>query len=362
MAIVFSVAVLASLLTGVFLVVTKQWHSNFTSDHAGSGPQKLHVGAVPRIGGIALMTGFSVALLIAKITIPNGEEINAPVWFILALFVPFAVGLGEDITQRFGPLSRLLATFVGASLAYFFCGATIVRFDVPPVDALVALHPAIAFGFTLFCVGGIAHAFNLADGLNGLLAGLTLTAGAAVAAVAHMTGDVFVFTIATALIGAIVGFALLNFPRAWLFAGDGGAYLLGSALAIALILLCKRHPAVSPWFAFMVVLYPFTDTTYSIYRRWRAGNPIMSPDAEHLHSLLARCFNTLYGEHGRNLASAAVVIASALFVAAATSVYTATLKLVALAVAYVVIYVIVYRIVSSSVEADSCKQVNVSLD
>ena len=362
MAVTLAIAVLSSLFTAVLLVVTKKWHGHFSSDHAGSGPQKLHTGAVPRVGGIAVMTGFAVALLIAKITIPAGEQISASVWLILALFVPFAVGLCEDLTQKFGPVSRLLATFVGAAIAYFFCGASIVRFDVPVVDALLALHPAVSFMFTLFCVGGIAHAFNLADGLNGLLAGLGLTASIAVATVAYLVGDHFVLVPSIALAGAIGGFALLNFPRAWLFSGDGGAYLIGSALAIFLMLLCVRHPTVSPWFAFVVVLYPFADTTYAIYRRWRSGRPIMSPDAEHLHSLLALRLKAKFGERGRNLASVAVVTVSAMFVGAAVSVHSNTPVLAALAALYACVYVTTYRIVCASRAPDSFNAADASAD
>jgi UDP-GlcNAc:undecaprenyl-phosphate/decaprenyl-phosphate GlcNAc-1-phosphate transferase len=322
----------------------------------------MHVGSVPRVGGVAIMAGFAASLLIAKISLPVGEQINTPAWLILALFVPFAVGLCEDVTQSFGPVSRLLATFIGASVAYFFCGASIVRFDVPIVDALVALHPAIAFMFTLFCVGGIAHAFNLADGLNGLLAGLGLTASIAVASVAYLVGDMFILVSSIALAGAISGFALLNFPRAWLFAGDGGAYLIGSALAIFMMLLCVRHNTVSPWFSFVVVLYPFTDTTYAIYRRWRSGRPIMAPDAEHLHSLLAFRLKTRFGGHGRNLASIAIVTVSAIFVAAAVSVYSMTPVLAALAALYAFVYVTTYRLVSASIAADSFDSVRASAD
>lgn len=362
MAVTFAIAVLVSLFVAVLLVATKRWHSRYSADHAGSGPQKMHVGSVPRIGGIAIMAGFAISLLITKITLLPGEHIGAPMWLILALFVPFAVGLCEDVTQNFGPLSRLLATFVGASIAYFFCGASIVRFDVPLVDSLLAFHPAIGFIFTLFCVGGIAHAFNLADGLNGLLAGLAVTASVAVAVVAYLAGDTFVLVASISLAGAICGFALLNFPRAWLFAGDGGAYLIGSALAILLMLLCARQPTVSPWFSFAVVLYPFTDTTYAIYRRWRSGCPIMAPDAKHLHSLLALRLRAKFGDSGRNVASFIVVTVSAIFVGAAASAYSQTPVLVALAVLYACVYVGTYRLVSASIAADSFDTASTSHD
>ena len=362
MVVTLAIAVFVSLATAMVLVMTKKWHGRYSSDHAGSGPQKLHTGSVPRVGGIAIIAGFSVSLVFAKLTLVEGTQITAPAWLILALFVPFVVGLAEDVTQRFGPVSRLLATFAGASIAYFFCGASIARFDVPMVDALIAFHPAVAFMFTLFCVGGIAHAFNLADGLNGLLAGLSFTASIAVATVAYLTGDVFVLVACTALAGAIGGFVLLNFPRAWLFAGDGGAYLVGSALAIFSMLLCVRQPTVSPWLAFVVVLYPFTDTTYAIYRRWRSGRPIMSPDAEHLHSLLALRLKARFGEHGRNVASVVVVTISALFVGAAVSVYSNTPVLAAISVLYAVAYIATYRMVTASMAADSFGRAGASAD
>lgn len=335
-------AFLTSLSVAVVLVATQRWHSSFTLDHAGSGPQKLHLIEVPRVGGIAIMAGFATSLLLTKVGPSNGLSIDAPVWLIMALFVPFAAGLIEDITKNFGPWARLLATFAGAAIAYFFCGASIVRFDVPPVDALLALHPAIALAFTLFCVGGIAHAFNLADGLNGLLAGLTLAAAVGIALVAQLTGDQFLLLAAIALASAVVGFGLLNFPKAYLFSGDGGAYLVGSAIAIFSMFLCYRNPTVSPWLPFTLVLYPFTDTTWAIVRRKLAGLPIMSPDARHLHSLLATRFTSDFGAWGRSVASLAITCVSLAFIIAATLLYTQTLWLVILAAAYALVYSAAY--------------------
>jgi UDP-N-acetylmuramyl pentapeptide phosphotransferase/UDP-N-acetylglucosamine-1-phosphate transferase len=345
-------ALLTSLSVAVLLVVTRRWHARFSLDHAGSGPQKLHVGEVPRIGGIAVMAGFAVSLLLTKVGPPNGLSIDAPVWLIMALFVPFAAGLIEDVTKNFGPWMRLLATFAGAAIAYFFCGASIVRFDVPPVDAMLTLHPTVAFAFTLFCVGGIAHAFNLADGLNGLLAGLALAAAAGIALVAQVSGDQYLLLAAVALASAVVGFGFLNFPKAYLFSGDGGAYLVGSALAILSMLLCNRNPSVSPWLPFILVLYPFTDTTWAIIRRKLAGLPIMSPDARHLHSLLATRMTTRFGSRGRSVTSLAITGVSLTFIVIATRIYTQTAWLVALALAYALVYALTYCLVNRRLASD----------
>ena len=169
------IALVAAFVVAAVLVLTDPWHSSFSADSPGSGPQKLHQRPTPRVGGIAVMVGFVCATALARTQASADASANAPPWLtgwlILAIFVPFAAGLIEDVTKSFGARLRLLATFAGAGIAYVFCGAALNRFAVPPLDALLALHPWASFVLTLFCVGAIANAYNLADGLNGLLAG-----------------------------------------------------------------------------------------------------------------------------------------------------------------------------------------------
>ena len=79
----------------------------------------------------------------------------------------------------------------------------------------------------------------------------------------------------------------------------------------------------------------------------------MSPDAEHLHSLLALRFKARFGERGRNLASVAIVAVSVMFVGAAVSVYSNTSILAALAALYAFFYITTYRFISASIASDS---------
>lgn len=341
------VAFLSSFVVALTLVLTRRWHGAFTADAPGSGPQKLHELATPRVGGVAIMAGFALAVVIARIQMPADTGVNAPPWLtgwlILALFVPFAAGVLEDITKSLGARARLIAAFIGAAIAYFFCNAALLRFAIPPVDTALAAWPLLQFLLTLFCVGAIANAFNLADGLNGLLAGLSVTACAALGWIAWHYSDQFMTVATCALAAATVGFAAFNFPRARIFAGDGGAYLLGAAISLFAILLCRRHPQVSPWFVFALVLYPFVDTTAAIVRRMVTGRPIMAPDAEHFHTLLARRLTERYGKAGHNLASVAIVMTSAVAALLASWLHQQTLALVALCALFAIAYVVAYR-------------------
>lgn len=337
----FFIAFAVSLSVALALTLTTSWHSRFSADMSGSGPQKIHTGTVPRIGGVAVFAGFAVAFVASgRFLGLNSEPV---MWLLFALTVSFAAGLYEDLSKNFGPLARLLATFVSAAIAYQWCGASLTRFDVAPIDAVLAAYLPLAFIFTVFCVGAIAHAYNLSDGLNGLLAGLGLVACLGISLVARQYNDSYLLLAATTLGGAIVGFGLLNYPRPYLFSGDGGAYLIGTAVAILSILVSRRHVEISPWLPFCLVLYPFTDTTCAIIRRKLKRVPISAPDAEHLHTLLAKRMTARFGQRGANVASLLIVGTAGAFMAVAATFHTQTTVLVALAVAYFLSYALAYR-------------------
>lgn len=341
-------AFVISLAVALTLVITARHHRRWTADAPGSGPQKLHRDPIPRVGGFAIMAGFAVALTVARLQVNNdGAPRNVAWvtgWFVVALFIPFAAGLLEDLTKVVGARWRLLATFAGAAAAWYFCGAQLTRFAVPPLDAVMAVHPAMSFVATLFCVGAIANAFNLSDGLNGLLAGLSIAACTALAFAAHSVGDVFMAIATLSLAAAVAGFAVFNFPRARLFCGDGGAYLLGSAVSLFAILLCARHTAISPWFAFALVLYPFMDTSAAIVRRLIRRKPIMSPDADHLHTLLSRAFVKRYDKRGHAIASSLIVTTAGAAAALATALRHDTGALVILCACAAALYGMVYMV------------------
>ncbi len=338
----FSLACLVSLCTGAIIVFTAKWHSRWSADHPGSGPQKLHVSPIPRIGGLAIAIGLFVTLVDLKFATALGEKLPSPLGVIAALSVPLLAGLWEDLTRVVGPWLRLIATFIAAAIAYVYCGAEVVRFDMPFLDAMLASLPLAPFLLTLFCVGGVAHAFNLSDGLNGLLGGLATVGAVLIGAVALRHGDVYVAVFSAALAGATVGFLLWNFPKAKVFAGDSGAYLLGTATSLLAIWLAARNASVTPWLAFIAVLYPFTDTTFAILRRAIQRRPIMSPDAEHLHSLLARVLSRTFGLKANAIAAASIVSVAATFAWLAYFFASSAHHLIALCVLFTVLYSLVW--------------------
>ncbi|TAG75121.1 MAG: undecaprenyl/decaprenyl-phosphate alpha-N-acetylglucosaminyl 1-phosphate transferase [Burkholderiales bacterium] len=338
----FSLACAVSFCTGALVVFTAKWHSRWSADHPGSGPQKLHLSPIPRIGGLAVAAGLFVSLVDIKFATVLGERLPSPIGVIVALSVPLLVGLWEDLTRLVGPWLRLIATFIAAGIAYVYCGAAVVRFDMPFLDVMLAALPLAPFFLTLFCVGGVAHAFNLSDGLNGLLGGLATVGAVLIGAVAMRHGDMYVAVFSAALAGATIGFLFWNFPKARVFAGDSGAYLLGTAISLLAIWLAARNANVTPWLAFIAVLYPFTDTTFAILRRALQRRPIMSPDAEHLHSLLARVLSRSFGLKANAMAAAGIVAVAATFAWFAYFFASSAHHLIALCVLFAVLYSLIW--------------------
>jgi UDP-N-acetylmuramyl pentapeptide phosphotransferase/UDP-N-acetylglucosamine-1-phosphate transferase len=209
-------------------------------------------------------------------------------FFLLASLPAFTGGFLEDLTRKVTPYSRLLFAFGAAATAYFLIDARITDLDLPYDDYLFQ-YELFAFAFTLFAVGGFAHATNIIDGMNGLSGFVAVAILAAITWVAHQTGDDTVYHAALIVMGSTLGFLVWNYPRGVLFAGDGGAYFLGFAIAELAVLLVHRNSEVSPWFALLVLWYPVWETLFSGYRRKAIrGRSPADPDGLHLHTLVFR--------------------------------------------------------------------------
>ena len=215
------------------------------------------------------------------------------------------LGLAEDIRKSVSVRLRLGVALIAGALAYGLAGVRVQALGLPVIDELIHSLPVISvlapLLFTLVAVAGMVHAMNIVDGLNGLLAGITLTILGVLAAVSASFQEHALLMLALTGMAATAGFAVFNFPRARLFCGDAGAYLIGYLIAVIVILLVQRQPGISPWFALAVVIHPVTETLYSAWRRVRLGLSPTHPDARHMHSLWAANLQQRSDESGQSI-------------------------------------------------------------
>jgi UDP-N-acetylmuramyl pentapeptide phosphotransferase/UDP-N-acetylglucosamine-1-phosphate transferase len=137
------------------------------------------------------------------------------------------------------------------------------------------------------CFLFIINGSNLIDGFNGLLGIHSLV--------------IFIVLFAINLINAndnliyilfYVGFLTLiflkfNFPKAQIFLGDSGAYLIGILIAISVIKTSILNPSISPLFFCILLFYLFFEVFFSFCRKlFVARQSPLLPDSQHLHMLL----------------------------------------------------------------------------
>jgi UDP-N-acetylmuramyl pentapeptide phosphotransferase/UDP-N-acetylglucosamine-1-phosphate transferase len=266
-------------LVSVLIVMTKKLHGSATMD-SSHGIQKFHTTPTPRVGGLPIVIGLSVAWLFSK---PEIKYILSPI--LIAGLPAFLFGLAEDITKRVGVLARLLATMASGLLAWWLTDYSLSRVDIWGIDWLLQ-YTFISVLFTSFAVGGVANAINIIDGFNGLASTMTTLAFAGFAIIAWSVGDTTLASVSIILATCVWGFFWVNWPFGKLFLGDGGSYFVGFALAWVAVLLIERNHSVSPFAALLVCIHPVSEVLLSIFRRkLKKMNP-GHPDRLHFHSIV----------------------------------------------------------------------------
>ena len=119
LALSFAVSAIVTLL----IIRSVHFHGGISADHDLSGPQKFHSRPVPRIGGIALFSGFAVGTAFLAWRYPAMRQLSG---LLVACSIPaFGSGVIEDFTKRVSPLRRMLATLLAAALGAWLLGAQI---------------------------------------------------------------------------------------------------------------------------------------------------------------------------------------------------------------------------------------------
>lgn len=139
----------------------------------------------------------------------------------------------------------------------------------------------------VFTVVACANAVNMLDGQDGLAGGLSTIAALGLAWLAGMSGDGLGLGLGLALAGGLVAFLAWNRPPARLFLGNGGAYAVGTLLAV----LPATISAAGGWRGLLaagVCLGVFAlEFTLTVGRRLFSRTPLVTGDRFHSYDLLA---------------------------------------------------------------------------
>lgn len=259
--------------------------------------QALHCDPTPRLGGVGIMLAAALAMLIIPQSLSQIFGL-----FALSLLPVVLAGLAEDLGYRVSPRGRLMAAVSSCLFMIIMLNVWVTSTGVAMLDFAMQLMLVAILVTVLWCTG-ICHGFNLIDGVNGLAAGLGIVIASGLWWVAYNNEQNTLALFSFALIPALLGFIVFNWPFGRIFLGDAGAYGIGHILVWLSILLAVRVPDATVMGLSLMFFWPAADTLLAIYRRRRLGKPVDAPDRMHFHQFTYR----LLTQFGGNRLSAKAV-------------------------------------------------------
>ena len=263
----------------------------------------VHVGPIPRMGGLAMYAGVAAGLLVASRLVPLRDAFHGTglvVGLLGAGGLIVFVGIIDD-RWGIGAIGKLAGQIVAAAIL-FASGARLTYFPEPH-NGLFALTQNESVVLTILVVVATINAVNFIDGLDGLAAGIVCIAAMSffiyyysLAKVVGLSAEAVPALASILLAGACMGFLPHNFHPARIFMGDTGSMLLGLLLAYVPIWAinsldfttlnyqANRYAEILPLLLPAAVLViPYVDMLRAVIRRTRAGLSPFAPDRKHLH-------------------------------------------------------------------------------
>ncbi len=295
--IVITAAVSFLACGGIYrLAMRHEWYPPVRARDVHSKPK-------PRLGGIGMFIAVLVSLAIASQISWFDIVYAAPdrMWGIIgAATIIVVMGVIDDFVDLDWMLKLGVQIIGGVVLA--FSGVAITTL---PIGGVLVPSQWLSVLVSVLAVVLVMNAVNFIDGLDGLVAGVTIIANGVFLVYAYLLTEELQTSrfglgalLSAILVGACLGFLPWNWNPSKMFMGDGGALLVGLLMASSTIAVTgevdpvainrnELFPAFMPLiFPFAVLIVPIVDFTMAVIRRLAAGKSPFSADRKHLHHRL----------------------------------------------------------------------------
>ena len=260
--------------------------------------RSLHVHAVPRTGGIAILTGIAVAAMFYSMS----GQISAPaIWVTIAVLLLAYISFLDD-RQGLSVPARLVGQIASASLVVSG-GMTLTGVGLPGIQWIwpQALGIAISVIYLIWMV----NLYNFMDGMDGFAGGMAVLGFGSFALLGYRSGDMAFMAINLIIASSAAAFLLANFPPAKLFMGDDGSATLG-LLAGSMSIWAERHHLFPLWVSILVFSPFIVDSSVTLLRRLLKRERIWQAHKTHYYQRLVQ----LGWGHRRTVMSEYVLMAA----------------------------------------------------
>jgi UDP-GlcNAc:undecaprenyl-phosphate/decaprenyl-phosphate GlcNAc-1-phosphate transferase len=257
-------------------------------DKPNGDDRHIHTEPIPRLGGIIIIA------VIISITFTFYHDLISKIYFITGAFVVFGLGLADDLKEVKWHLKFIIQSIATILLVVSFNNN---NFNVIQFMGYT-LPPGLNYFVLFILILGLLNAFNLMDGLDGLVSGYSLII-ATMCFLLNMGSNLIFFNyLSAAIIGSTLGFLKFNANPARIFLGDSGSLILGyfiTGLVIATSSLVAANTAnqaqiysnsIDLTFIIIALAVPIADTLRVMIVRLHKGKHIFLADTSHLHHLL----------------------------------------------------------------------------
>ncbi|MCU0414345.1 MAG: undecaprenyl/decaprenyl-phosphate alpha-N-acetylglucosaminyl 1-phosphate transferase [Ignavibacteriaceae bacterium] len=241
------------------------------------GKRKLHPAPVPRMGGLLIFLIFLTSIFVFY------GDINSIKYYLFGAIVIFSLGAYDDLLGS-GWLLKFIYQTVAASLLLLFLIPKFSSLTLFTVE--FSIVPGI-FILVLFIVGTI-NAFNLLDGLDGLVSGISLLVFTLLFFISLNFLDTFSLVVLSSITGCLIGFLKYNAFPARIFLGDSGSFFLGYLIvsAVLIISIDKTSEVLDLTFPVILLAVPIADTLKVLFERIFAGKNPFVADRTHIHHIV----------------------------------------------------------------------------
>jgi UDP-GlcNAc:undecaprenyl-phosphate GlcNAc-1-phosphate transferase len=240
------------------------------------------------------MGGIIIFAVIIVITFAFYQEIYSKKYFITGAFVVFALGLVDDLKPV-----QWYVKFMVQSIAAVLLILSLVDHNFTVINFFeFTLFPGFNYLILFILIVGLLNSFNLLDGLDGLVTGISLVIGAMCFLLSMGEPFVFLPVLAAATVGTTLGFLKFNANPARIFLGDSGSLILGYIVTGLVITISGQNSIelingskiltnkIDLAFVIIVFAVPIGDTLRVMYVRFRNKRNIFLADSSHIHHIL----------------------------------------------------------------------------
>ena len=254
--------------------------------------RKRHRGEVPIVGGIAIFIALAIAGFLwgdahqTLITV-NG---NDALWVFMSCGAFLVLTGAIDDRFHVGVFMRVLSEVLVAIAVIELLDLRVAYLGDLFGFGLVKINPVLAYPFTVIAIFGIVNAFNMLDGMDGLLGSLVITT----LIMFHLFTGTAPGFVSLAIGAALLAFLVSNLNLSPMihktFLGDAGSKLLGFIVVCLLLAAASAQVGqtklIQPVTALFIVALPLYDMVFTSLRRIIGKGSPFAADRSHVHHLM----------------------------------------------------------------------------